>query len=192
MDSKIWERMKPELNRRQFVNLATGTVATCLLGGIVPTVDNSGLAIKAIAFDGFTRLIRDRSLFSQNSSFRAGVQSSVALGVHASSSTLAENRLWAVRRFLESDREHRGQNQITENGLKRYPRRQQFALQFLGSPWGQVATQERPDFARFRVEKLCQNLHVVTLPGQPWFQSVTILGEHISIISTPTGFWPTL
>ena len=30
-----------ELNRRQFVNLATGSVATCLLGGIVPTVGNS-------------------------------------------------------------------------------------------------------------------------------------------------------
>lgn len=39
--------MELELNRRQFVNLATGTVATCLLGGIVPTVGNSGLAIKA-------------------------------------------------------------------------------------------------------------------------------------------------
>ena len=43
-----------ELNRRQFVNLATGSVATCLLGGIVATVGNSDLPIKAIAFDGFT------------------------------------------------------------------------------------------------------------------------------------------
>ena len=43
-----------ELNRRQFVNLATGSVATCLLGGIVPTVGNSDPPIKAIAFDGFT------------------------------------------------------------------------------------------------------------------------------------------
>ena len=42
-----------ELNRRQFVNLATGSVATWSLGGIVPTVDNSGPAIKAVAFDGF-------------------------------------------------------------------------------------------------------------------------------------------
>src|SRR6516225_5828589 len=42
-----------ELNRRQFVNLATGSVATCLLGGIVPTVGNSDPPIKAIAFDGF-------------------------------------------------------------------------------------------------------------------------------------------
>ena len=43
-----------ELNRRQFVNLATGSIATCLLGGIVPTVGNSDPPIKAIAFDGFT------------------------------------------------------------------------------------------------------------------------------------------
>ena len=43
-----------ELNRRQFVNLTTGSVASCLLSGIVPAVDNSGPAIKAIGFDGFT------------------------------------------------------------------------------------------------------------------------------------------
>ena len=43
-----------ELNRRQFVNLATGSVATSLLDGIVPTVGNSDPPIKAIAFDGFT------------------------------------------------------------------------------------------------------------------------------------------
>ena len=43
-----------ELNRRQFVNLATGSVATCLLGGIVPIVGYSDPPIKAIAFDGFT------------------------------------------------------------------------------------------------------------------------------------------
>lgn len=43
-----------ELNRRQFVNMATGSVATCLLDGIVPTVGNSDPPIKAIAFDGFT------------------------------------------------------------------------------------------------------------------------------------------
>jgi 2-haloacid dehalogenase len=43
-----------ELNRRQFVNLATGSVATCLLGAIVPAVNNSVPRIKAIAFDGFT------------------------------------------------------------------------------------------------------------------------------------------
>jgi hypothetical protein len=39
--------------------------------------------------------------------------------------------------------------------------------------------QERFDLARFRVEKLCQDLRVVTLPRQPWFQRVDILGEHI-------------
>jgi 2-haloacid dehalogenase len=43
-----------ELNRRQFVNLATGSVATCLLAAIVPAVNNSVPRIKAIAFDGFT------------------------------------------------------------------------------------------------------------------------------------------
>jgi hypothetical protein len=36
-----------ELNRRQFVNLATGSAATCLLGEIVPTVGNSDPPIKA-------------------------------------------------------------------------------------------------------------------------------------------------
>jgi hypothetical protein len=40
-----------------------------------------------------------------------------------------------------------------------------------------VATQERPDFERFRVQKLCQDFHVVTLPGQPWFQPVNLLGK---------------
>ena len=48
-----------------------------------------------------------------------------------------------------------------------------------GFAWGQVATKEQPDFTRFRVKKLCQDLHVVTLPGQPWLQPVNILGEHI-------------
>ena len=52
-----------ELNRRQFVNLATGSVATCLLGGIVPTVGNSDPPIKAIAFDGFTTF-DPRSVFA--------------------------------------------------------------------------------------------------------------------------------
>jgi len=31
-----------EMNRREFVNLATGSVATYLLGATVPTVGNSG------------------------------------------------------------------------------------------------------------------------------------------------------
>jgi 2-haloacid dehalogenase len=52
-----------ELNRRQFVNLATGSVATCLLGGIVPTVGNSDPPKKAIAFDGFTTF-DPRSVFA--------------------------------------------------------------------------------------------------------------------------------
>jgi hypothetical protein len=26
---------------------------------------------------------------------------------------------------------------------------------------------------------ICQDLRVVTLPGQPWFQPINILGEHI-------------
>ena len=52
-----------ELNRRQFVNLATGSVASCLLGGIVPTVGNSDPPIKAIAFDGFTTF-DPRSVFA--------------------------------------------------------------------------------------------------------------------------------
>jgi 2-haloacid dehalogenase len=42
------------LNRRQFVNLATGSVATCLLSEIASAANNAGPAIKAIAFDGFT------------------------------------------------------------------------------------------------------------------------------------------
>jgi len=33
----------------------------------------------------------------------------------------------------------------------------------------------RLDFARFRIKKLCQDVHIVTLPGQPWFQSVSRL-----------------
>jgi hypothetical protein len=48
------------------------------------------------------------------------------------------------------------------------------------------------DLARFRVEKLCQDLRVITLPGQPWFQPVISLASTFSIISAPTGFWPTL
>jgi 2-haloacid dehalogenase len=52
-----------ELNRRQFVNMATGSVATSLLSGIVPAVGGSGLAIKAIAFDGFTTF-DPRSVFA--------------------------------------------------------------------------------------------------------------------------------
>jgi hypothetical protein len=41
-----------------------------------------------------------------------------------------------------------------------------------------VATQERFDLARLRTEKLCQDLCVVPLTGQAWFQSVNILGEY--------------
>jgi len=52
-----------ELNRRQIVNLATGSVASCLLGGIVPTVGDSDPPIKAIAFDGFTTF-DPRSVFA--------------------------------------------------------------------------------------------------------------------------------
>src|SRR6516165_8252566 len=55
--------MEMELNRRQFLNLATGSVATCLLGGVVPTVGNSDPPIKAIAFDGFTTF-DPRSVFA--------------------------------------------------------------------------------------------------------------------------------
>ena len=77
-----------ELNRRQFVNLATGSVASCLLGGIVPTVGNSDPPIKAIAFDGFTTF-DPRSVFAlAEQLFRAEVRSSVTFGVRASSSTL--------------------------------------------------------------------------------------------------------
>jgi hypothetical protein len=43
------------------------------------------------------------------------------------------------------------------------------------------------------VEKLCQDLRVVTLPGQSWFQRFDYpLASTFSIISVPTGFWPTL
>jgi hypothetical protein len=52
-----------ELNRRQFVNLATGSAATCLLSEIAPTVGNSDPPIKAIAFDGFTTF-DPRSVFA--------------------------------------------------------------------------------------------------------------------------------
>jgi hypothetical protein len=52
-------------------------------------------------------------------------------------------------------------------------------VQFLSSARVQMAAQERPDFARFRAKKLCQNLHIVTLPSQPLFQPVNVLGEHI-------------
>jgi hypothetical protein len=55
-------------------------------------------------------------------------------------------------------------NHITENGLKRDSRSQQFTLQFLGPARGQVTTQKRLDLTRFRIKKLCQDLHVVTLP----------------------------
>jgi hypothetical protein len=33
-----------------------------------------------------------------------------------------------------------------------------------------MATKERLNLARFRVEKLCQDLRVVSMPGQPWFR----------------------
>jgi hypothetical protein len=49
----------------------------------------------------------------------------------------------------------------------------------VGSTWRKLAAEERFDLARFRVEKLCQDLRIVTLPGQPWFQAVNIPGEHI-------------
>src|ERR1700719_1375433 len=58
-------------------------------------------------------------------------------------------------------------------------RRQQFGLQFLGSAWSKMAAQERLDLARLYIEKISQDLRVVPLPGQPWFQSINILGEHI-------------
>ena len=57
--------------------------------------------------------------------------------------------------------------------------RQQFILQFLGSARRQLAPQEFFDLARFRVEKLCQDFDVVALPGQPWFQPISIFGKDI-------------
>jgi hypothetical protein len=42
-----------------------------------------------------------------------------------------------------------------------------------------MATQERLDLARLYIEKISQDLRVVPLPSQPWFQSINILGEHI-------------
>jgi hypothetical protein len=81
-----------------------------------------------------------------------------------------------------------------ENGqwLNRDSRRQQFGLQFLGSARGKLTTQEQFDFSRLGIEQLGQDLRVVPLPGQPGFQLVNIPGEHVSIISASTGFWPTL
>jgi hypothetical protein len=42
-----------------------------------------------------------------------------------------------------------------------------------------MTTQERLDLARLCIEKISQDLRIVPLPGQPWFQSINILGEHI-------------
>src|SRR6516165_8082204 len=98
-----------ELNRRLFVNLATGSVATCLLVGIVPNMGNSDPPIKAIAFDGFTTF-DPRSVFALAetalSGQRSGAQQRSAytpVRIH-----LAENRLWPLRRFLECYRRRVG------------------------------------------------------------------------------------
>ena len=47
-------------------------------------------------------------------------------------------------------------------------------------PGGKLAAQEGFDLARLRVEKLRQDLRVVTLPGQPWFQrGYPCIGERL-------------
>jgi len=42
-----------------------------------------------------------------------------------------------------------------------------------------VTAQERLDLAWLNIEKISQDLRVMPLPGQLWFQSINILGEHI-------------
>src|SRR5271165_7052745 len=79
-----------------------------------------------------------------------------------------------------------------ENGLKGDSRRQQFGLQFLGSARSKMAAQERLYLARLYIEKISQDLALypcrVSLGSSPLIS----LASTFSIISVPTGFWPTL
>ena len=66
--------------------------------------------------------------------------------------------------YLRIAREHPGWTTLMRMA-KGDSRHQQFGLQFLGSAWSKMATQERLDLVRLYIEKISQDLRVVTLAG---------------------------